>query len=103
MPKFSTCSEKGSFLFVCPGCWQTHQVWTAESGPRRPRWSFNGDIDSPTISPSLRVRYYSSEQEKDVVCHSFIKDGKIQYLNDCTHELTSQTVEIPDWNEYWKD
>jgi hypothetical protein len=33
------------------------------------------------------------------VCHSFITDGFIQFLDDCTHPLAGQTVEIPDMNE----
>lgn len=33
------------------------------------------------------------------VCHSFIKDGKIQFLGDCTHALANQTVDLPDWEQ----
>jgi hypothetical protein len=32
-------------------------------------------------------------------CHSFVKDGWIQFLGDCYHELKGLTVEIPDWEE----
>ena len=32
-------------------------------------------------------------------CHSFIRDGKIQYLNDCTHEFAGKTVELPDYTD----
>ena len=39
----------------------------------------------------------STEDQTKQVCHSFIKDGNIQYLNDCTHKLAGQTIEIPDW------
>lgn len=24
-------------------------------------------------------------------------DGRIQFLNDCTHALAGQTVDLPDW------
>jgi hypothetical protein len=27
-------------------------------------------------------------------CHSFITDGKIEFLSDCTHSLAGQTVEL---------
>ena len=30
------------------------------------------------------------------VCHHFIRDGKIQFLGDCTHALRGQTVDLPD-------
>ena len=31
------------------------------------------------------------------ICHSFVKDGQIQFLSDCSHELAGQTVPLPDW------
>jgi hypothetical protein len=49
-------------------------------------------VDRPTISPSLAVGPNTSFR-----CHSFIRDGQIQFLDDCWHELKGQTVEIPDW------
>ena len=33
------------------------------------------------------------------VCHSFVTDGRIQFLNDCTHALAGQTVDLPDMKE----
>jgi hypothetical protein len=33
------------------------------------------------------------------ICHSFITDGRIQFLGDCTHRLAGQTVPIPDWED----
>lgn len=31
---------------------------------------------------------------KDEICHSFVTDGKIRFLNDCTHDLAGQTVDL---------
>ena len=31
------------------------------------------------------------------VCHSFVTDGLIQFLGDCTHALAGQTVDMPPW------
>jgi hypothetical protein len=31
------------------------------------------------------------------VCHSFVTDGRIQFLGDCTHALAGQTVDLPEW------
>lgn len=90
----STFKEsKGQYLFHCPGCDTIHSV----DG----RWSFNGDLDNPTISPSLLVRYPTPEREE--ICHSFIKEGKIQFLSDCTHKLAGKTVEIPDFETLYPD
>jgi len=33
------------------------------------------------------------------ICHSFIRDGKIQFLGDCTHALAGQTVDLPELPE----
>lgn len=54
----------------------------------------------PTFKPSILVTLRWSENdasEKDEVCHSFVTDGQIQFLGDCTHELAGQTVPIPEW------
>jgi hypothetical protein len=84
-----------SMLFECPGCECLHVVYVAGAG--HPVWSFNESVDLPTISPSLLVR--SRRWKQDTVCHSFINDGMIQFLGDCTHKLANQTVPIPDWED----
>ena len=35
----------------------------------------------------------------DDICHSFVTDGRIQFLGDCTHKLAGQTVDLPDWEK----
>lgn len=88
--------------FVCPGCGENHApVIEASSGPV---WGFNGDVNRPTFTPSLRVRWPANpeaveefkEWRTDRVCHSFITDGRIQFLSDCTHALAGQTVDLPE-------
>jgi Family of unknown function (DUF6527) len=49
------------------------------------RWLFNGDMQSPTFSPSVHIVGK---------CHSFVSAGKIQFLSDCSHELAGRTVEL---------
>ena len=77
------------FFFFCPGCKITHAF--------DQRWEFNGDLEKPTFSPSLLTEYPYGNPSKDVRCHSFVREGKIQFLSDCTHELKGQTVAVPDW------
>jgi hypothetical protein len=36
------------------------------------------------------------------VCHSYVTDGKIRFLDDCTHELAGKTVELEDVPDWWK-
>ena len=53
-------------------------------------WSWNGDIENPTLKPSIRTRNHKH------VCHTFINDGNVNFLSDCTHELAGQTVPLLD-------
>ena len=85
--------ETGWHIFHCPGCGCSHSFWTND--PDKPRWSFNDDLEKPTVSPSHRVK--SGNANGDTICHSFIRDGMIQYLNDCTHHLKGMTVKMVDW------
>ena len=71
-----------SFVFHCPGCKCAHGFNST--------WTWNNDFDKPTVSPSL----LSIGEKK---CHLFIRDGKLQFLSDCEHELKNQTIDIPNW------
>lgn len=102
----ATEAEGGRVLFWCPGCECAHQIGS-------PPWGWNGRLDLPTFTPSVLVRGVQWPREEypdrhkrqhvdvapggDTVCHSFVTDGRIQYLGDCTHELAGQTVDLPDW------
>lgn len=83
----------------CPGCDGPHQIAHGE-GPG-PRWGWNGNADRPTFTPSVLVRYdgpdADTEDGQPSVCHSFVVDGRMQFLTDCTHKLAGQTVPIPAW------
>jgi Family of unknown function (DUF6527) len=86
----------GCWVFHCPGCGHDHPFHTDPNGhPTRQSWTWNGSIDAPTFMPSLLV--FTDLPSKR--CHSYVKDGKIQFLNDCFHALKGQTVEIPDWDD----
>lgn len=61
-----------------------------------PNWTWNGSVDSPTIKPSVLTKggVYEGDTYKEYVCHSWINDGKVQFLDDCTHELAGQTIDL---------
>ena len=61
----------------------------------REREAHDGDVDMPTVSPSIRVT--SRNDGGETTCHSFVRTGQIQFLGDCTHPLRGQTVALPDW------
>jgi hypothetical protein len=81
-----------------------------------PRWGWNGSYEKPTFSPSILIRTghhvpgyedrsacwcsYNAENPDEPapfecsVCHSFVRDGMIEFLGDCTHPLANQTVPL---------
>jgi hypothetical protein len=98
---------ENKYMFYCEGC-KENQMFDE-------RWTFNGDFVKPTFRASLLCRsgHYMPEHKGDVcwctysaehpnepapfvcrVCHSFVTDGKIQYLSDCTHDLAGQTIDL---------
>jgi len=93
-------------FFRCPGCDDVHQI-------RVGVWTWNGDEERPTFSPSVLVRgvqwaegqgfrkpnHVGVEPGAEITCHSFVTDGRIQFLGDCTHSLAGQTVDLPAWHE----
>lgn len=68
----------------------------AADGSEKHCWTWNGRLDLPTFQPSMLVRYNWGEQKEKRVCHSFVTDGRIQYLGDSTHALAGQTIDLPE-------
>ena len=89
---------------MCPGCDDAHSVvvWQA-TGVTGPVWGWDGDLEHPTVSPSLLVQMSWAAGTPEAGhrrCHSFVRAGRWEYLTDCTHELAGQTVDLaplPDW------
>lgn len=79
-----------AFAHWCPGCKQVHIVtYKADHGPV---WSWDGNVDAPTTSPSIRLF-----NKNHTICHYFLKAGNIEFCGDCEHELSGKTVPLPDW------
>jgi hypothetical protein len=68
------------YLAYCPGCQEYHLF--------DQRWTFNGDFDNPTFTPSMLV----DKDRPDSRCHSFLMAGQWRFLDDCFHELKNQLV-----------
>lgn len=109
------CRTSEGYAFWCPGCKEGHQVRVGVAD--RPCWTFNDNEDAPTFSPSVLVTSghfmaehkggrcwctFNAEHPDDISfscfrCHSFVTDGRIQFLSDCSHPLAGQTVDLPPW------
>lgn len=104
-------TEDNKYLFFCPACKCCHYFNST--------WTWNSDWEKPTVSPSILVKSVDNPPEdpatgdfakdadgkyllengrlkgaKDRVCHSYIKDGKIEFLSDCTHDLAGKTINL---------
>jgi hypothetical protein len=53
-------------------------------------------MEKPTFSPSMLVNANTPKHLKLTRCHSFVRDGKIQFLSDCDHNLKGQTIDLED-------
>lgn len=113
--------DKVGLHYWCQGCEQMHSVVVEGPGA----WGFNGDLERPTFTPSVMLRSghyastwqagmgcwcsYKAEHPDDpdpfdcVVCHTFITDGMVQFLSDCTHQFAGQTLPLPDLPEQHRD
>jgi hypothetical protein len=98
MSKLIPIEENGQvvgYLFDCPGCKMAHAPYIRpHKNSVGASWDFNGNLDSPTFNPSVLARVDFGNEKPPCVCHSFVKEGKIQFLSDCTHSLAGQTVEM---------
>lgn len=107
--------NNGFIAFKCPGCGFTHSL-NVVPGKSPHCWKFNGKFDKPTFHPSILERcghyvpkqpqppncVFCTEAAKEgyepicMTCHSWVTDGNIQFLNDCTHALAGKTVPLPE-------
>jgi hypothetical protein len=91
-------AELVGYSFHCPGCDTFHIYytqphdggsfvdgkWIKKPGPV---WTFNGDMENPTFTPSLLI-HEAKWPDGEVAhprCHLFVRNGKIDYCNDCGH------------------
>jgi hypothetical protein len=98
----------------CEGCGCGHAFATEVQNSQGALWTFNGNMAAPSFKPSMLVtsghyieghtgRCWCDVNREDpnrkhgfrcVRCHSFVTDGRIQYLDDTSHALRGQTVAL---------
>ena len=91
-------STPDGLIFWCPGCDGAHVIKTVGSHA----WTYNGDPEFPTFSPSVLVSYNGTDAGIDgappAICHFFVNNGQMQFLTDCTHDLAGTTITMPDFD-----
>lgn len=109
-------------MFTCPGCGQSHCLGVG-SKATGPKWTWNGSTEKPTLTPSILAQspsmslqarernreffaFYGRFMTREElpydllnVCHSFVTDGMIMFLSDCTHPHKNQTLPLPKWSD----
>jgi hypothetical protein len=97
-------SVEGGFGHWCPACEEMHVFSVGAPNTSGAKWSFDGNVASPTFAPSMNIRtgprptvpVGRPDAGKIDVCHYFLKAGRDEYCGDCTHALRAQTVPLPD-------
>lgn len=101
----SNPSYSGGLAHWCPACAEVHVFTIEGKNSSGAAWTWNGNIDKPTFTPSMLIRtgprptvpVGRPDAGRVDVCHYILTDGVINYCGDCTHGLAGQSVPLPDW------
>ena len=90
---------------LCPACGFEHgfrvdaEYWAREG---QDVWQFDGNMESPTFEGSMLSNDGGAVKNKPV-CHSHVKAGVWEFLDDCTHEMAGKQVPMVDYPaDYWE-
>jgi hypothetical protein len=99
------------FSWWCPACDEGHPLPDA--------WTFNGNLEKPTFSPSFKHEglqtikvdgKWNGEWKRGAdgeplryCCHYIVTDGRVAYCGDCTHGMAGQTIDMPDLPLHMRD
>ena len=79
--------SRAGLNYACAHC-GIHTIVTEGGGA----WGWDGNEEAPTFTPSVLL----TDPSRNRVCHSFVRGGMVEYLNDCTHADAGKTVPLPD-------
>jgi hypothetical protein len=84
-------NDSGKYIFFCPGCSTNHLINTNRF-LGQPCHKLTGPLSRPTVRASILS--IGDEQLGKPHCHSFITEGRITFMQDCTHRLAGQTIDM---------
>lgn len=80
-----------NYWFKCPGCKSHHCI--VLDGTQK-GWQVVSR-EPLSITPSVKVSTNTGPNTPEIVlCHLYITNGGIDYLNDCRHELAGKRVPL---------
>jgi hypothetical protein len=94
--------------FMCPGCelmpggGSGLHMLPVNTTEHSPSWTWDGNLGAPTVEPSI-LTTGARVDGVDHRCHSFLRGGVFEFLEDCTHDLAGQSVPMPDLPEWFLD
>jgi hypothetical protein len=84
------------YAHYCPGCDSLHVFAVDRPFDNGARWTFNGDLEKPSFSPSMNVG--------DNWCHYHLTAGMLIYTPGNTgHGLSGQTLPLPELPPDYRD
>lgn len=91
------------YFVKCPACEAddggSGHLFAVKMGDGSPGWSFDGNFERPTFAPSMLARSLIGSHRRELRCHSFVRNGNIEYLGDCTHAMKGQTIPLPEFDD----
>lgn len=93
---------RNGYTIRCPVC-QWHSF--PKQGKPGASWTFNGNFEKPTFTPSMNESTNSPEHPyynprvPSGRCHFILTDGVMNFCSDCTHELAGQSRPLEPWPE----
>lgn len=88
-PLRATLCNEGTLIYWCPGCLTYHGAPLIQENAG-PVWKWNGSLSHPTLQPSVLCRGFVDAPR----CHHFLREGKLEFLRDCSHKMAGKTVEL---------
>ena len=55
-------------------------------------WSWNGDLEKPTLRPSIRTSYHNGKEMTEI--HYWLNDGICDCLSDCKDGNSGKKIEL---------
>lgn len=56
-------------------------------------WTWDGDLENPTLRPSIKTTYTNNKGES-VVIHYWLNDGVCKCLSDCTDGNANKLIKL---------
>lgn len=82
-----------------PGPPQTRErvipIQTSGTREGTPNWTWNGDVEQPTLRPSLNTKWEGGDG-RVIICHSHVEGGHAHFLSDTTHEYSGHDIRLLD-------